>query len=382
MKLSDDREETGYVALADALRAAIVSGRLPAGGIVPSTRELSPQHGVSRETARRAVKLLEREGLVKAEPRRGYRVQSYANDPDRGLPVAFVIHEPEEPQGWDPFSRVLLSGLQQAASDRGWSLLAIGTGRRSAAAVMQQLRDCRVGGLVLDVATAEYVEAAQAIGLPVVRMDAWEPLGQVDVVVQDSFQGGLCAAQFLLDRGHRRIGWLGPIAQSLQSRERFGGAAAALQAAGCFPAAGHIRDCASFAEIGAAARDLLARPDRPTAVLGLWAEPARALVEAALDQKLRPGKNIEIVGWVEESIRQGTYRAIFPRGFLPPTMTWSGAELARTALARLAERRRNPALPPLCIKLPVRLVLPEDTHSQPVVGRRELHGNPGVRHAQ
>jgi DNA-binding LacI/PurR family transcriptional regulator len=347
-------DKQGYVWLAGELRAAIAAGRIPAGEALPRIRELGPRYGVSRETARRAVKELESTGLVVSKPRHGYCVQAKANDPDRGLPVAFVISEPEEMGQWNPFSRVLLAGLQKAASERGWSLLAVGTGKRSGGDVMQQLRACRAGGMVLDAARPELIELAAAIGLPVVMMDSWEAEMRTDAVVQDSFQGALLAAQHLIDQGHTRIAWVGQIAQSLQSRERFGGAAAAFQAAGIVPPAGFICD-ASRGDIRTIVRELLQRPDRPTAVLGLWVSPVQELVAAALEQGLRPGKDIEIIGWSEEEAYNGSYRTLFPSGYLPPTMVWSSTELAGTALARLAERRCHPALAPLCIKIPVRL---------------------------
>ena len=53
-----------YARVHAALRQAIRSGRLAAGSVLPSEKELEAEHGVSRITVRRALVELEQEGLV------------------------------------------------------------------------------------------------------------------------------------------------------------------------------------------------------------------------------------------------------------------------------------------------------------------------------
>jgi len=53
-----------YARVRSALRAAIRSGELGPGAILPSEKDLEAAHGVSRITVRRALEELEREGLV------------------------------------------------------------------------------------------------------------------------------------------------------------------------------------------------------------------------------------------------------------------------------------------------------------------------------
>lgn len=50
--------------IADALRADITEGRLAPGAKLPAVRTLAQQHGVSRNTAQKAVTILQAEGLV------------------------------------------------------------------------------------------------------------------------------------------------------------------------------------------------------------------------------------------------------------------------------------------------------------------------------
>src|SRR5262249_15015034 len=58
------------------LRRRINSGALGPGALLPSEPELARSYGVSRQTARAALQLLEQEGLVIVRPRRGRIVRS------------------------------------------------------------------------------------------------------------------------------------------------------------------------------------------------------------------------------------------------------------------------------------------------------------------
>ena len=351
---SDDK---GYVWLAEQLRRVIASGEIAPGQVLPSTKELGAQHGVSSETARRAARHLVAEGLLASEPRHGFRVLARANDPERGMPIAFVVSTVEHFGQWNTFYRQLFTGVQKAVADRGWSLLALGAGKRSNREILTQLRNQRVCGMVIDSMNASLLKEISSMGLPAVMMDSWDVAMRLDAIVQDSFQGALLATQHLVARGHTRIAWLGPISESVQSHERFGGVAAGLAAAG-LARPEFMRDTPRDQEV-AAARALLSRPDRPTAVLALWYDTVSAVARAAGELGLVIGRDLDVVGWTPEE-ELGTYRALFKNGPVPPAMVWSATELTRLAIARLVERRLNPALPPVLLKVPARVWLNDE----------------------
>lgn len=71
---TDDRRPASE-RLADELRRAIESGELDAGAKLPSERELAELHGIARNTARQAIRLLAESGLVIAEHGRGVFVR-------------------------------------------------------------------------------------------------------------------------------------------------------------------------------------------------------------------------------------------------------------------------------------------------------------------
>ena len=69
--------------------------------------------------------------------------------------------------------------------------------------------------------------------------------------------GGYLAARHLIDRGCRRVAWLGAIHDTCISRERFAGALAALQAAGLDLPAERQFDASGDRQLDAAAEQLL-----------------------------------------------------------------------------------------------------------------------------
>ena len=78
--------------VADALRARIVSGELPAGTRIREER-LAEDHGVSRVPVREALQRLEQEGFLVLRPRRGATVASPS--PNRALEVMLIRRELE-----------------------------------------------------------------------------------------------------------------------------------------------------------------------------------------------------------------------------------------------------------------------------------------------
>ncbi len=69
MTLQPDDPRPPYLQIADALRAAILSGEFAPGGQIPSTNDLTLRYGVARNTVRSAVSKLVDEGLL--VPRHG-----------------------------------------------------------------------------------------------------------------------------------------------------------------------------------------------------------------------------------------------------------------------------------------------------------------------
>lgn len=82
------RVRTAYEQIADRLRELIVTGRLVPGTRLPTEQALAADFGVSRATAREALRVLASEGLV--ETRKGTTGGSFVTRPSVGLVGAFL----------------------------------------------------------------------------------------------------------------------------------------------------------------------------------------------------------------------------------------------------------------------------------------------------
>ncbi|MEU4743568.1 LacI family DNA-binding transcriptional regulator [Actinosynnema sp. NPDC023658] len=135
--------------------------------------------------------------------------------------------------------------------------------------------------------------------IPLVALDpSGEPLHVTPSVGATNWSGGITAARHLLDLGHRRIGVVtGPL-HSLGARARLEGCRAAADAAGA-PLDDRLVRTGEFTfEDGASlGRELLARPDRPTAVLCGNDLQALGVYAAAWRLGLRIPQDLSVVGF-------------------------------------------------------------------------------------
>lgn len=76
MKSAEQRQPPPSRRVADELRGAISAGELKAGDRLPSERALAEQHGVARNTAREAIRILSDEGLVTSVHGKGVFVRT------------------------------------------------------------------------------------------------------------------------------------------------------------------------------------------------------------------------------------------------------------------------------------------------------------------
>jgi DNA-binding GntR family transcriptional regulator len=75
--------------IADRLRMRITSGRYPAGGYLPSEAELCAEFRVARNTVRRALGVLEEDGLIATIPSKG-RLVRHRDDPALAVPYRYA----------------------------------------------------------------------------------------------------------------------------------------------------------------------------------------------------------------------------------------------------------------------------------------------------
>lgn len=136
-------------------------------------------------------------------------------------------------------------------------------------------------------------------GIPFVVVDpTGEPLHDTPSIGATNWNGGLMATRHLLGLGHRRIAVVGGPAGVLCSRARVDGFRAAMDEAGVPIDESLVSHGAFEVEEGiASGRRLLARHDRPTAIITGNDLQALGVYQAARDARLHIPEDLSVVGF-------------------------------------------------------------------------------------
>jgi DNA-binding LacI/PurR family transcriptional regulator len=344
--------------LCSLIRQSLSAGEVDVGDFVPSVRELSRRHGMAPKTVHRALKVLATEGLLASEPGRGYRVLRKAAPRGGGGPIAYVLGQ--DPALLQPgeFHNVLLGGFRTAASARGRSLLALSHHGRTDEELVEELKSVDAGGVALDTTRRELIGAVRDAGVAAVMVDAWVEDAGVDCVMQDGFMGGTLAARYLAEKGCERVAWFGPLGTEPHSRDRLGGTVAGLLSLG-LDLPPEMRVGVSVSDHRQRVGELFAGRTPPEGIIAPWLELAISVKRAGEERGMALGRDYELVGWCAEELYEHRWLPHFGEGPVAPAISWSIATMAETAVARMNERRENPKLAPLRVKIPTRLRVPE-----------------------
>jgi LacI family transcriptional regulator len=332
------------------------------------SKVLNARHGVARSTAaqvRAAIEELGYESSLVARSLRNHRTNVI------GILVWAI----------EPFSAELLKGAARALRGTGYELVVYSTGGEAGSRTgwerryLSRLLGTLIDGAVLVTPTVSTGE----IGSPVVAVDPHTGQDGSWTVQTDNARGARAAVEYLLGLGHRRIGYLGRPPRDLESSgQREAGYRGALQAAGIAFDPDLVRNAGyEENESADAARALLTRPQRPTAVFAANDVTAIATMETALALGMRIPDDVSVIGFdnVPES-------ALVEPGLttIEQPLQLMGQRAVEMLLDLLADR--EPAQQRL--KLPTRLVVRGSCAAPPggpglVIGAQD--GGPAVHSA-
>lgn len=206
----------------DALRQQILSGRWPVGARLPSEAALVEQFGASRITVGRAVRDLQRAGLVERRVGSG----TYVRATEAGRPtvtLGLLVPDAEDTAIFGP----MLDALMTAPQDRPVVFARCGDAPAEAAradaawTAATHLLQRQVTGVFFapleglppdDVTNQRIVQAFDAARVPVILLDRavypYPQRGPYDLVGIDNRRAGYTAAAHLLAAGARRVAFL------------------------------------------------------------------------------------------------------------------------------------------------------------------------------
>jgi LacI family transcriptional regulator len=170
----------------------------------------------------------------------------------------------------NPFSSALHRAVEDAARERGVLVFAGSCDEESAREreLIGSFRERRVDGIIVVPASQDhaYLYDERRAGTALVFVDRPASHLDADTVVSDNVGGAKQAVRHLLERGHRRIGFLGDLLSISTARERLSGYIQALGSARVAVDDELIRTELRHSEAAAAAVDaMLALPRAPTA---------------------------------------------------------------------------------------------------------------------
>lgn len=203
--------------------------------------------------------------------------------------------------------------------------------------------------LVVPLIPTAYLAALRSRGFPHVLIDQAEPTGASSVVDSTSWQGAYDATRYLIELGHRRIGFIGGLKELSSAIERLNGYKAALAdhqipydaalvTEGDFwQASGHL-----------SAQKLL--PAQPTAIFAANDLMALGAMEALRDAGLRIPEDISLVGFDDIPQVSITHPKL-------TTVRQPLEHMGRMAVKLLLEQIENPENPARRMTLDTQLVV-------------------------
>jgi LacI family transcriptional regulator len=209
--------------------------------------------------------------------------------------------------------------------------------------------------------TAEQVAHFRRAEIPLVVIDPDDVPDGVPSVGATNWLGGLTATEHLLELGHRRIATITGRPTALCARARLHGYNAALEAAKVPPDPKLVREGDfGFDLARQEALQLLALPDRPTAIFAANDYQAFGVVEAARICGLRVPEDLSVVGFDDVAISRW---AAPPLTTIHQPLVKMGRVACQTLLAMAAGERPESDR----IELATHLVVRESTAPPPGV---------------
>ncbi len=320
--------------------------------------DVAREAGVSYATVSRVgnnkeyVKSDTRERVLKAITSLGYVVNQQARSlaGGRSYAVGLLVRDLGS-----SYMGEIVKGIDDALSAAQYNLMLYTTHRRKIKEriyvnnLIQGMTDGLL--LVLPENLEAYLETLDQTHFPYVLIDHQGLDERTPVVITTNWQGGYDATRYLIELGHRRIGFITGMLDMLSSQDRLSGYQAALRDHG-LPVDPQLVYEGTFYQPGgySGAQSLLGLPEPPTAIFASNDVMAFGVMEAVRDAGLRIPSDISVIGF--DNIAQASQVA-------PPLTTVAQPleQLGREAVRMLLVRMNNPEQPIERSILPTTLII-------------------------
>jgi LacI family transcriptional regulator len=293
-----------------------------------------------------------REKVLRAITKLGYVVNQQARSLAGGRSQIVGLLVPGVDTG---YIGEIIRGIDEELASASYDLMLYTAHRRKTrestyvATLTQGLADGLL--LVLPRAPGTYLETLRRRGFPYVLIDHQGIDDAGPSIGATNQRGGYDATRYLIELGHRRIGFVTGTLDLRCSTDRMAGYHAALAEFGLSADPSLVREGDFGQPSGyAAARELLALPQTPTAIFASNDVSAFGVMEAVRDCGLRIPEDVSIIGF--DDIPQASH--VNPR---LTTVRQPLEQMGRLAARMLLETIRDRTRPAERIELPTELII-------------------------
>ncbi|MGN1175098.1 MAG: GntR family transcriptional regulator [Roseburia sp.] len=220
----------------EELKEQIIEGKIQTGDRLPSENELSKKYGVSRQTVRKALSILENAGYVYAEHGRGTFCSELVRHTKTSRNIAVVTTYLSD----YIFPRVI-QGIDQVLTQAGYSIILKNTrnSRSIEAKVLEELLQKDIDGLIIEPSKSQIYckhmnlyQKLDEFQIPYVFIQGClKQMENKPRILMDDCKGGYLITKYLISLGHKHI--VGVFkADDIQGQNRHKGYVMALQEAG------------------------------------------------------------------------------------------------------------------------------------------------------
>lgn len=362
------------------VRNQVLAGNFPSGKLPPE-RELCQQFKASRVTVRRALDLLEREGLIERQHGRGSFIKPFGTVSETRTPceklgtiifIAWATSYPDNVEYGNTIGAVCQDSHYECII---WDAKA---GEADLIAFVTYLDPSQVKAVIWAAyPTAHYLQAAEILrkkGIPLVGIDRELPGAHCDTIMPDNYGGAYAATNHLLRIWQAPVYFLGLKDSPLSAVARFSGYCQAMYDAGFDSIDSYVIPIEGFE--WQISHDNIMKPwlgalptiqkafktIKPAAVMCGDDYAAYAVYLAASEKGWQVGRDIGVTGYGD-----------LPLGVLvSPKLTTVGSFMHRVAerAARLAiQRAEGFSAPPLAELIPTHVTIRESsqkTEAEPI----------------
>ncbi|CAM4419869.1 GntR family transcriptional regulator [Paenibacillus alkaliterrae] len=225
-----------YLTIANEVISIIQSRKLQPHDPIPSEGELARMFGVSRMTSKLALERLAKQGLVYRLPRRG----TFLSGRQDGMPYTGETLKEKEPEApvvvklssqvalilphISDYTSKIITATETEVRKHGFDLvLIISKDKDDEDRSLQKLVEGGIGGIILfpqgRKTCSDHVLRLKFQKIPIVIIDRIFREVQIDCVYHDHYLGSYQMVKYLIEKGHREIGYTTNSIDNITSRE-------------------------------------------------------------------------------------------------------------------------------------------------------------------